>query len=289
MIVVVALAYAWTHRDALGRDRPAAPGLHGRAGRARWAVAGGDRDRVRRLPGRRRLSTPHKEAFPHGQIAEALGLVPRLWALEAGWPSAGTILWLVAGSLLAAALLGAGAIAARRQRIPRGDFLAAGAGLTLGGYAFFLLPVFTPYLTYKVLAYGAPFLVLLALSPLALRRRQARRRGHRRRGRASWCRPRSWRRPRRATTSGRRSGSRRCPRRGCRPARWCRSRSRIRGTRRGPLYYLRDHRLSVERPSFILTGEGKARDPAQYRHRPIDYVLSAIRAAVSVVRPVPES
>ena len=27
-------------------------------------------------------------------------------------------------------------------------------------------------------------------------------------------------------------------------------------------YYLRDHRLSVEQPSFILTGEGQRRDPA---------------------------
>ena len=34
---------------------------------------------------------------------------------------------------------------------------------------FLLLPRFAPYLSYKLLAYGAPFLVLLALTPLAER------------------------------------------------------------------------------------------------------------------------
>jgi hypothetical protein len=39
------------------------------------------------------------------------------------------------------------------------------------------------------------------------------------------------------------------------------------------IYYLRDHRLSVERPSYLLTEQGASRDPAAYRHRPVDLVV----------------
>jgi hypothetical protein len=114
------------------------------------------------------FSTAFKEAFPIGQPAEALGLVPRVWALEEGWGGALRIGWLLAASVLAAALFWLGIRAARRAL--RADFLLAGAALVLGGYLVLLLPVFAPYLSYKLLSYGAPFLVLLALSPLAHRR-----------------------------------------------------------------------------------------------------------------------
>jgi hypothetical protein len=39
------------------------------------------------------------------------------------------------------------------------------------------------------------------------------------------------------------------------------------------LYYLRDRRVSVERPSYLLTAQGPARAAAVYRRRPVDYVL----------------
>ena len=136
-----------------------------------------------------------------------------------------------AASLLAAALLGRGDRGSEAADPARG--LPGGrARLTLGGYVFFLAAGVTPYLTYKVLAYGAPFLVLLALSPLRVRRRQARRRRRRRRCRARRAvRDRGdKRRPRRPSDDGAARGAvgARLP-----SARSCPSRSRTRGTRRG--------------------------------------------------------
>src|SRR5262249_62033287 len=39
------------------------------------------------------------------------------------------------------------------------------------------------------------------------------------------------------------------------------------------LYFLRAHRIPVEHASFVLTGEGRHRDPALFRHRPVNYVV----------------
>src|SRR5215208_3691779 len=112
------------------------------------------------------FSTAFKEAFPAGQIGEALGFMPHVWSVREDWPAAARFGWLVIAWAAALLVLGAGARALSR-RVPRADFLAAGAALTVGGYAVLLLPGFAPYLSFKILSYGAPFLVLLALVPLA--------------------------------------------------------------------------------------------------------------------------
>jgi hypothetical protein len=39
------------------------------------------------------------------------------------------------------------------------------------------------------------------------------------------------------------------------------------------MYYLREHALSIERPSYLLTAQGPARDPAEYRHGPVAFVV----------------
>src|SRR5205823_11621176 len=98
------------------------------------------------------FSTKQKREFPDGQIAEALGLVPRLWARQDGWSPAATSTWLVVASAAAAALLLYGYRTLRRVELPRADFLAAGVGATLVLYCVFLLPSFASYLSFKVLA-----------------------------------------------------------------------------------------------------------------------------------------
>ena len=64
------------------------------------------------------FSTAFKEHFPAGQPGEALGLVPRVWAIEEDWPAAIRVTWLVAASLLAVVLL-VGGIARRTGARPR--------------------------------------------------------------------------------------------------------------------------------------------------------------------------
>jgi hypothetical protein len=218
------------------------------------------------------FSTDFKERFPHGQVAEALGLVPRLWAREAGWPSAASVAWLAAASAVGAALLLAGIRALRRSDVPRADLLVAGLVVSVGGYFVFLLPAFSPYLSYKVLAYGAPFLVLLALTPLAYGR-----------GRlrlvaalavAALALPSATVATVRAVDDSRTPGPLTAL-----PASRLPSKAVLAIAIADPweqawaLYYLRAHRLSVERPSFVLTGEGWHHDSATYRHRPVEYVV----------------
>ncbi|MGE5691082.1 MAG: hypothetical protein ACM33B_11070 [Pseudomonadota bacterium] len=209
------------------------------------------------------FSTAFKEHFPRGQPGEALGLVPRVWAIEEGWAGALRAAWLLVASALTVVLLVAGARLARRT--PRGDFLLAGGVLVLGGWLVLQLPRFAPYLSYKLLAYGAPFLVLLALAPLARRRRVA------------------------LTTA---AGA-------LLVASAASATVLARDARRAPIvdaeglpadavveigtddpwaqawavYSLRDVRVSVERPTYLLTAQGRERDAAAYRRRPVTHVL----------------
>ncbi|MDQ3894962.1 MAG: hypothetical protein M3292_09950, partial [Actinomycetota bacterium] len=50
------------------------------------------------------------------------------------------------------------------------------------------------------------------------------------------------------------------------------------------LYYLRNERLSVERPSFLLTAQGSSRAASDYRHRPVSFVLARSSAGRIVWR-----
>jgi hypothetical protein len=43
------------------------------------------------------------------------------------------------------------------------------------------------------------------------------------------------------------------------------------------IYALRDVRISVERPTYLLTAQGRAREAAAYRHRPVSHVLRGER------------
>ena len=220
------------------------------------------------------FSTAFKEHFPAGQPGEALGLVPRVWAIEENWPAAIRVGWLVTASLLAVLLLVRGVRAARR--LGRADFVLAGSALVLGGWLVLLLPAFAPYLSYKLLSYGAPFLVLLVLAPFA---------GRRTRGTVAAASaggvllvasavvatvaPVDARRtleldgdvPAGATVSFTTGDA------------W---------EEAWTIYRLRDTRLSVETPTYLLTEQGRKREAASYRHRPVTRVavLDGDRIAV---------
>jgi hypothetical protein len=212
------------------------------------------------------FSTAFKESFPAGQFDDALGVMPHVWSIQEDWPALARFGWHLPA--LAAALLvlyvGAKAIP---TRTPRADFLLAGAALAFGGYIVLLLPAFAPYLSFKILSYGAPFLVLLALVPLAHRR--------------------AWLAlaaallvvpaaavaivlaERRSTTPLAAELDTASIPRGARVSvdvddPW---------EQAWTLYYLREHPLSVERPSYLLTEQGRKRDPASFRHRPVAFVV----------------
>jgi hypothetical protein len=226
------------------------------------------------------FSTAFKEHFPAGQPGEALGLVPRVWALEESWPVWLRLTWLTAATLVAAALLVAGVRRARRER--GDDFLLAGGALVLGGYLCLLLPAFSPYLSYKLLSYGAPFLVLLALSPLAQRSGP----------------------PLRALAA---AGAVLLVASGAvatvQAERSARTPARLVDLRALPanavvavstddpwqqaweLYDLRDVRVSVERPTYLLTAQGREVSPSVYRRRPVTHAVVRTPAGAAAVVP----
>jgi hypothetical protein len=209
-----------------------------------------------------------------GQPGDALGLVPRVWAIEEDCPAAIRVTWHVDASLLAVVLLAGGVRAARR--LGRADFVLAGSALVLGGWLVLLLPAFAPYLSYKLLSYGAPFLVLFVLAPFAGRRG-------------------------RATAAAAAVGGvllvasavvatvapvdarRTLEFDGAVPGG-----ATISFTTDDPweeawaIYRLRDARLSVETPTYLLTEQGRKREAAAYRHRPVTHtaVLDGDRIVV---------
>jgi hypothetical protein len=231
------------------------------------------------------FSTAFKRGFPSGQPAEALGFVPRVWALEEGWPSAGRLAWLALASLLTLALLLGGAAVVRRVRLPRGDFLAAGVALTVGGYVLLLMPPFSSYLSFKLLSYGAAFLVLLVLSPFALARGRMR----------AWLGAAAAALLVASASLATVAASRSSETAGIissvgAAASRIPSGAVIRVAVDDPwqqawaLYYLRDHAVSVPRPSFLLTAQGLSLPAGYYRHGTPVYVLGNGQAGVALWR-----
>ena len=217
------------------------------------------------------FSTRFKREFPDGQLGEALGLMPSIWAREEGWSEPSRLAWLVAATIVAAVLLTLGARSLGLSAAGRADFLLAGAALSVGAYLVLLLPRFASYLSFKVLSYGAPFFVLLALTPFV-------------RGRLP--RPLLPVLAAAALVSAGVATAATIDR-----ARTPGALSALPGTLLGTedtvsvrladpweqawaLYYLRRQRLSVERASFILTGQGSSTPARAYRHRPVDYALA---------------
>lgn len=212
------------------------------------------------------FSTAFKESFPAGQLGEALGLAPHVWSVQEDWPAAARLGWLVLAWAAALVVLVAGARALSR-RASRADFLVAGAALTVGGYAVLLLPAFAPYLSFKILSYGAPFLVLLALVPL--------------RHRPGWLALAAAL----LVVPAAAVAIILAERRSSEPLAAGLDTSTIPKhatvsvdvddpwEQAWTLYYLRDHRLSVERPSYLLTEQGANLDAADFRHRPVQFVV----------------
>ena len=211
------------------------------------------------------FATAFKRAFPDGQLGEALGLAPNVWGLEEGWPAVGRLAWLILAWVAALILLVAGARALRGS--PRADFVAAGAALTVAGYLVLLLPVFASYLSFKILAYGAPFLVLLALTPFA------------RRGSPLPLAAAALLLPAAAVALVVGAQRSEAPGAAELDTALIPSDAVVSVDVDDPweqawaLYYLRRFRLSVEHPSYLLTAQGPSRSAAAYRHRPVDFVL----------------
>jgi hypothetical protein len=208
--------------------------------------------------------------------------VPHIWAVEDGWPGWLRLVWLAVASLLAAGLLVAGVRLARANR--SGDFVLAGTALVVGGYALLLLPRFAPYLSYKLLAYGAPFLALLALTPLARQAGRATRAATALAGVllvgssvvATVAAARVARTPPRLADAAALSDL---------PAGAVVTVSTDDPWRQAwELYDLRSVRVSVERPTFLLTKQGVERQLA-YRHRPVSYAIAYTPTGATTVVP----
>jgi hypothetical protein len=164
------------------------------------------------------------------------------------------------------------------RRLGRADFVLAGSALVLGGWLVLLLPAFAPYLSYKLLAYGAPFLVLLVLAPFAGRRTHATVAAASVGGvllaasaLVATIAPVDARRtleldggvPAGATVSFTTDDA------------W---------EEAWTVYRLRDVRVSVETPTYLLTEQGRKREAAAYRHRPVTHV-AGLRGDRIVVAP----
>jgi hypothetical protein len=106
----------------------------------------------------------------YGTFSNPLGLFP-VYPLQAhvlqGWNSFAGPVWLVLANVLAVALFVLAVRRLRRARLPGSDFLLGGALLVFGGYCVSVVSMSNPYLSFKLLAYGTPLLVLLVFSPLA--------------------------------------------------------------------------------------------------------------------------
>jgi hypothetical protein len=114
------------------------------------------------------LAEPGWDGYTRAPVAQALGLVPP--PVEPG-ATEGAALGALA-LVLAIGLIVAGIVVTARGRGPRRDFLLATGGLVAAGALVLAAPPFSPYLSMKLLAYGTPFLTLLALTPFAAARRR---------------------------------------------------------------------------------------------------------------------
>ncbi len=205
------------------------------------------------------FSTAFKEHFPAGQPAEALGLVPRVWAIEEAWPAAVRHGWLLLASVLALVLVVAGARAARA--LPRRDFVLGGATLVLVGWLVLLVPAFAPYLSYKLLSYGVPFLVLLVLAQRGTRVALAAA------GTALVASA--------VIATVLSHDARRPPPLGgeAPPDAVVSLRTDDPWQEAWAIYGLRDARMSIETPTYLLTAQGRERRAAAYRRRPVTHTL----------------
>jgi hypothetical protein len=100
------------------------------------------------------VNTSFKKIFPGGYVPEALGLFPRLFGAGSSW-----------GLVAAAASVPFFIIPLarlRRSSAKRVDFVFGSALFIVGAYAFLLATkASTPYTSFKLLAYGTPFLLLV--------------------------------------------------------------------------------------------------------------------------------
>jgi hypothetical protein len=161
----------------------------------------------------------------------------------------------------------------------------AGCVLALAGYAVLLLPRFSSYLSFKILAYGAPFLVLLAVGAVAHISRRARLVAYA--VMAVFLVPSAtvatvravWDARTRGSVAGVEAVAAELPRDAIVSVAlddaW---------EQGWAIYYLRDQPLSIDEASYLLTGQGIARPRAAYRHGPVSYRFGRLPGGDAVWR-----
>jgi hypothetical protein len=208
--------------------------------------------------------------YDWGYPSDALGLVVRVGAQRS--PGAG---WTAFAVALASIFLGIGCVRVRSPRNPRGYVLASAAAVLVAELAVLALAHASPYTSLKLMGYSAPLLTLLALSTFVRRAPSGARPG----GAAAlvhvtgvllsttaaaafaittvftvayavkWVRPAT-------VVGGVVAAAERLPR-----GQGIRIDYRDAWRQSWLVYYLRDRRLAVSRPSVYLTGFSGARGP----------------------------
>jgi hypothetical protein len=108
------------------------------------------------------VSTGFKKSFPPGNLAESIGLVPGAFGAAA--------IWITVATLLGIQVVALGLLLIRHQPPARSDFLAGATIFLVGAYLVLLASPLPPYASFKLLAYGTPFLLLVVVGIFELLR-----------------------------------------------------------------------------------------------------------------------
>jgi hypothetical protein len=213
------------------------------------------------------VNTSFKDQFPDGNVPEALGFFPRLFGADFNW---GVVAACAALPLFIVPL-----VRLLRSSATRIDFVFGSALCVMAAYAFLLATkAFPPYASFKLLAYGTPFLVLVIFGAEWLRKRTR----VRTLGIASLVLLLGTSTLLAVFVGSRDSESARdlaglanvAPELGAGVV----SVRIVNPWRQAwATYYLRDVPLSVETPSLVLVGVSMRRSPGIYRHPGAAYVL----------------
>ena len=108
------------------------------------------------------VSTGFKKSFPQGNLAETIGLVPGAFGAAA--------IWITLATVLGVQVVALGLLLMRHHSPARSDFLVGVTIFLVGAYVVLLGSPLPPYASFKLLAYGAPFLLLVVVGIFELLR-----------------------------------------------------------------------------------------------------------------------
>jgi hypothetical protein len=115
------------------------------------------------------LAVPDWERYAHGHVAEAIGLMPR--SVDLGRPSLGWSIVATAAAFTIGLVLWDVVRSGRASELGnRSDFLLGTCTYFLAMLLILRLPPFSPYVSMKIAGYGAAFLTLTAFAALTVPR-----------------------------------------------------------------------------------------------------------------------